>query len=333
MKKFEFEIHEHMFYNRHVHFVIHNDTTDAYESSIRAASVQHPFMKYVLAIANEYNRSIKIVDAGANIGTFSLPLAVFGHTILAIEMLPENIACLSRACLVNNLTNYTIAAMALYSAPSQMYSKNWGAYGGIDITNESGNACYGDTLAHIMQIFGFADADVIKIDIEGSELAALEGFAEISTYNKNVEIIYESNSMCSASFGYTSQELIEKFEILGFRNYLIRAGGDELIRITSECPQPGILEDILATRKPEEEISQNGFAIRNLRVGEIIEQLHEQAFSDNRHHQQHVARELKYLPLKCSNDRRFRQLVEHLRNIPDDTIAKALLEGVMYFRH
>ena len=239
---------------------------------------------------------MKFVDLGANVGVVSLPVAALGCAVLSIEALAANAAVLSRAALLNKFNNMHVIHAAAYDSLSLVKIKGYSAWGVVDTASDAGGEVYADTIANLMRLHGFADADLLKMDIEGSELASLSGFESIVAENKNLEVIYESNSHTCNLFGHSVHNLMARFEELGFSLYLMRTG--ELVSTTSEDVHSKALEDILATRRRPDELP---WPVRTASLDEKLIELKANLQSSNNHVRQHVPREIKRLSNDVAN--------------------------------
>ena len=63
--------------------------------------------------------------------------------------------------------------------------------------------------------------DVIKVDIQGAEMAALQGMSEIVLKNDSLKIIIEFWPMMLQKFGFSPLEFLNKLIEYGFTLYVI----------------------------------------------------------------------------------------------------------------
>jgi hypothetical protein len=105
--------------------------------------------------------------------------------------------------------------------------------------------CYGRQAARDV---GWDGVDFVKMDIEGSEVAALRGMSRLLSREDAPAILYESNGHTLNIFGETPSNLIGLMEGYGYRCYLVGSG--RLVRT-----RPGELQaqgcvNYLATKRP-----------------------------------------------------------------------------------
>ena len=124
------------------------------------------------AIAHHLDRSLRILDLGANIGTFgTFALGRWNvHELRSFEADPANLAVLSRTIAVNNAEDRWTARHAAVSNATGHMTFMPGHF------SESRAAEQGETGIEVMMVdlFGLEqNDDLLKIDIEGGEWAIL----------------------------------------------------------------------------------------------------------------------------------------------------------------
>lgn len=121
------------------------------------------------------------VDAGANIGFFTVlgsKLVGTEGKVLAIEMMPATAAILRRNISMNGCTNVQTVEAALADVPRKKMTAHFaeGQFGTASIAWSFGNrtdAVVTTTLDELLA--DVRQADLIKMDLEGAEVLALEG--------------------------------------------------------------------------------------------------------------------------------------------------------------
>lgn len=135
----------------------------------------------VALFAREFRPGRNIVDAGANLGLHSIALAKLatgGETVYALEPHPEimpltrfncsrfpNVRCIERAA---------SDAARVFSMPSVL---GWENAGGAGLEDDAGPGAYAVEAVTIDSL-GLENVGLMKIDVEGHELACLRGAAE-----------------------------------------------------------------------------------------------------------------------------------------------------------
>jgi FkbM family methyltransferase len=145
------------------------------------------FVFYATYIAGEYQpldirEGDVVVDAGANIGDFTIEAAHRAGPqgcVIAIEPNPLLWPYLEWNVNQNGLTNVKIVKCAL-GIPGNyvlIQKADGGTVGGTIAPHGSGAPVRVKGLDEILFDLGYTHVDVVKMDIEGGELAALSGFA------------------------------------------------------------------------------------------------------------------------------------------------------------
>jgi len=160
-------------------FVIHGLEQD--ETVFRPIQRDHIWEPHLIAVLERIIRpGFVCMDVGANIGAITLPLARLassGH-VHAFEASANAAGLLRSNVVYNGLTNVTIVQKAiakesggmtdLFTVPGQLGTAHQAIEFGRD-----GERQQVETLA--LDDYGVSHVDFIKLDIEGSEIAALSG--------------------------------------------------------------------------------------------------------------------------------------------------------------
>lgn len=152
-------------------------------------------LEYIRHMASKRCRKGVAIDVGANIGNHSIYLSNFvAHTTIAIEPNPSILATL-RKNLASNAGNYLIADCAVgktrgrgrvVAPPAK--EDNIGM-AKIEIASDQDSPILISTIDDVVESYlsgqsNFVDVAVIKIDIEGMEIEALAGAANVISVHK-----------------------------------------------------------------------------------------------------------------------------------------------------
>jgi FkbM family methyltransferase len=137
------------------------------------------------------------LDVGANIGVVSLWLAKRSNTVYSFEPDLNNIEFLKRNIELNDATNIHIVDKAVSNKSGKycFYTREAFGHHGLQRKHVT-KICKTDllntiTLDEFCTLHNVSEVSVLKIDIEGSELNALEGFKNYLEQNKVKIIIFE----------------------------------------------------------------------------------------------------------------------------------------------
>lgn len=178
------------------------------------------------------------VDVGANQGEFTLVAAkrLVNGAVLAFEPVPRIFARLQQNVEMNGFRNVRLFDVGLgeESGKAEMFldgSASEGDYRNDRLASLHRGASGGERLGQVRierfdKIFeetGLQRLDVMKIDVEGAELAVLRGAGEtLSRYRP--ALIMEINEETARAAGYSSKEVIGLLTPLGYRLFRIRRG-------------------------------------------------------------------------------------------------------------
>ena len=139
----------------------------------------------------------RVVDAGANLGYFTTLLAVRvgeGGSVAAIEAHPQVAAALEANVARNDATMVTVFAAALSDRPGTAHLAQPADFRsnttGSEVVGAGGIEVPSVTLDDIV---GGDDVKLIKLDVEGHELAALQGAARLLSDQRAQHIVFEDH--------------------------------------------------------------------------------------------------------------------------------------------
>lgn len=169
------------------------------------------------------NEKDVVLDLGANIGYYSvLASKLVGEKgkVFAFEPDPQNLFLLKKNVAFNQAGNVQIVEAAVGKTEGEKELSQ-------DLANpgESSLANLGSgqkikvkmtTLDNFLKQELIEKASVVKVDVEGAEIDALEGGKEFFKNGKKITLFIECNSEALARFGYMPMDLIRKLKSLGF---------------------------------------------------------------------------------------------------------------------
>lgn len=177
------------------------------------------------------------VDVGAHFGYYSLLAARSRKNIniVAIEPIKETAEILSRNMRLNNVNNAEVYNCA---------ASNREGLAPFNLTEASDSAgFYKHTLAktkrkitvntvRLDSILKGKRVDFIKIDVEGHEIAVLEGLKNTLNKNNDIKLLVEFNPSLQESAGFKTDKLITVLEDLGFEVFLVDEINKQYYRLT-----------------------------------------------------------------------------------------------------
>ncbi|MFT8245534.1 FkbM family methyltransferase [Roseomonas sp. BN140053] len=161
------------------------------------------------------------VDAGANIGAYSLPVArLVGPTgrVVAFEAHPVTFGCLERGVAMNGLPQVTALNLALGDRPGQVSmafnTKNPGETH-VTTAGTGGAEVRLVTLDAALAELGITRIDYLKIDVEGFELPVLRGARGIIAASPGVTVQTELEDQHASRYGHSVREIEALLRELG----------------------------------------------------------------------------------------------------------------------
>jgi FkbM family methyltransferase len=256
-------------------------------------------------------------DVGANVGVFSLPAALKGSQTYAFELLSENVAHLVEAADWNGVKeNLKVNQIAIGDSEGQVSFGGFSAWGQVlSYQNHLGSKI---APATTLDIFicekSVARVDVLKIDIEGSELRALKG-ADTLLRRDLPDIIIEANALTCGSNDYSYRELLRILSSYGYKIYRIFNG-----RL---CPwdiafcQEVVCTDYLLTSKLEQElVARTSWTVSPITAAEQAESVIRQGLY-NPEHKRYVLAIADTLPQEILKDYKVREVLEEWSPLKD----------------
>lgn len=194
-----------------------------------------------------------VLDLGAHVGMFSLAAAAAGCRVIAVEGSPVNAALLRRAAWRNGFHQLRVVNAVVSDRPGEVAFVADGPWGHVawDQEDASGTpnlvSIPAVTVDELLAEFGGGEVAFLKMDVEGSEVKAIQGMRRLLGDPKAPPVLFESNGHTLAFAGTAASELLLAFEGLGYTNYLVDPG--QLTRIAADQPQPVTVADCLAVKR------------------------------------------------------------------------------------
>ena len=188
------------------------DLRDSYETDLIV--VKEIFEENVYEVdAGRFSEEGVTVDIGANIGTFSLLAASYGSKVYAVEPEPHNAEALKNNISINEvgtLVTHVPYAISNYKGTAVITDQGGGA--SIKDDGMFGAEIEIMTLDNLFSLYHIDKVNVLKIDVEGSELEIILG-ASKKTLNKCKYITMEFDIRSGSHMGDMVQKLSETHHV------------------------------------------------------------------------------------------------------------------------
>jgi FkbM family methyltransferase len=262
-----------------------------------------------------------VLDLGAHLGTFSLPAAAHGCRVVAFEASPRNAEFLRTSARANGFRDLVVVPVAVSDQPGTVRFRPEGAWGQISAAWAPGVVeVPARPVPDVITELGIDRVDLVKLDIEGSEIPAVEGMAPLLGGAGAPPVVYESNAHTLRMFGATPEDLIRVFDTLGYSNYLI--GDHDLIPVTPDSFQPDTCVDYLAVKGDLQ--PPPGWTVRGPRTeNELARTVAMEARLPIANARAQVARSLSRAPEWLPARRDVQLSLEALVLDPDEAVARA----------
>ena len=288
---------------------IASSNPDVYHDAVASAAAYEPNWHFL----NAWLRPGDVFfDLGANIGTISIPAAVNGAVVHAFELLDANVQHLVRSVQRNSLSNVSIVVGAVSDTSGLLGIGGVSAWGTIvPGALVSIPSVVIDTYVAQRAI---GAVSVMKVDVEGSEKAALLGAVALIERD-HPDILIECNALTCGNNSYSYRDLLRFLTEHGYTLY--RLHQDRLCPWSADMVQEIIYTDYFATTKPAAEITaKSGWSISALVTQDVIANIEEQ----DRHgslHQQFILAIEPTLPASVRCDQRVAPLLKRWANAAD----------------
>ncbi|MBY0074698.1 FkbM family methyltransferase [Priestia aryabhattai] len=232
-----------------------------FQPVVKANGYYDPFMMNFLK--KIINPTSVCLDIGANIGLISLTLSHLANNGLVYSFEPSNtnFFYLSKTIAENRIQNIVSINLGLYDKNSNIKFMETGNGGGWSHVDEYSETLTPDEVVTCVRLDdwieseGITNIDFIKMDIEGSEIKALNG--AMNTLHKwKPDLIIEFNPVTISTFnpGVNPKELFTLLNSTYPNIYFIDRITNSLVKIVdyshlSELISPTILGDLYCTFK------------------------------------------------------------------------------------
>ncbi len=181
------------------------------------------------------------VDVGANVGYFTLLMASLVGTsgrVVAFEPTASTCRVLRDNVRLNGFRHVNVEELALSNYDGVLPFREGPA--GFDVYNTAGTITHPSaahiafassavnctTLDRYLNRIGIERINLIKIDVEGSELSVLEGMEDMLRRNPQLRLIIEFADQTTRGFGYRARDIGAWLLERGLRLSMISAHGE-----------------------------------------------------------------------------------------------------------
>lgn len=206
--------------------------------------IDEPVMR---AFRDLLSPGIRVLDLGCHIGLFSLPAAAAGAEVIAVDANAAQVRLLKEAAAQNGFDRLQVVhgAVSDLSAPVEFIERS--IHGHVRVANEVDTESVMVSPVGIDALLkeqGWDSVDLIKMDIEGAEPAALRTMSGLFAGGARPPIVFECNASMLANYGGSSAALRGSLLALGYElamidhlrpGLLVEAPDADVVQTESAC--------------------------------------------------------------------------------------------------
>jgi len=170
----------------------------------------------------------RVLDLGGFVGEFALAAAAHGCDVVSVEANPEQAQMLATSAELNHFDSLRVVHAAVGDRAGTVSFESRGPYGQVALGDEEG-AGYDRvtqlTVDDLVAGLGWPTVDFVKIDVEGSESAALRGAARLLGAPDAPALLIECNTFVLRELSPDPAALLRQVEEFGYTLYRITPVG------------------------------------------------------------------------------------------------------------
>lgn len=202
------------------------------------------------------NTNKLVVDVGANLGYFSLLAASMGYHVVAFEPMNRNVVKFLSSIVANGFQDrisvYQNAVAAKSGGMVHLVETHSSNQGNGQISGVGTKGVYGQDYVDTIRLDDAIHTDVLlmKIDVEGSETAVLDGAKRLVCWNVVRFIVIELSQETKKSKQCSALRMLKLFDKLGYVISDVVDDAPRLVPANLEEFPPNILFRLLDTSIP-----------------------------------------------------------------------------------
>ncbi len=171
----------------------------------------------------------RVLDLGGFVGEFALAAAAHGCEVVCVEANPEQAEMLATSAELNHFGALRVVHAAVGDRTGTVSFESRGPYGqvshGVGAADSDGDVVTQLTIDNLVAALGWDTVDFVKIDIEGSEAAALDGSAGLLGAADAPALLIECNTFVLRDISPEPAALLRQVEEFGYTLYRVTPGG------------------------------------------------------------------------------------------------------------
>jgi FkbM family methyltransferase len=168
---------------------------------------------------------MRVLDLGCHLGTFALPAAALGASVLAVDANQAHVDLLNAAAGRNGFWQLHAVHRAISDSQDPVAFVERSIHGHVGLPGEHEEAALvrvePATVDGLLEERGWDGVDLVKLDIEGLESVALDGMSALHARGERPAMVLECNASTLPRFGSSICQLRERLVELGYELLLI----------------------------------------------------------------------------------------------------------------
>jgi FkbM family methyltransferase len=243
--------------------------------------------------------STRILDLGCHLGTFSLAASALGGAVIAVDAGRRQVELIGLAAARNAFDRLEAVHGAVSTSTRPVAFVDRNIHGHLALPGEgAGTATVTPvTVDGLLERFEWDGVDLVKLDIEGAEYAALDGMKKLFARGERPDVVFECNGAMLPLYGGSTEGLRARLERLGYELFLIdnlRPG--ILVETPSDALQPECVSDYVATVHGRERFGDRWTIEPRLSRAAVVTRLLDQAASAGVGYRRYAAQALAAAP-------------------------------------
>jgi FkbM family methyltransferase len=265
----------------------------------------------------------RVLDLGAHWGLFALAAAAAGCQVIAVEASAKHVDLLHRSARRNDFSRLSIVHAAVSDRAGYLEFHSNEEWGMVHYPTQG--AASMDTVPAVavddlLEQEGWPSVDLVKIDIEGSEVAALRGMQRLLSRDDAPIIVCEANAGTLPCYGLAVDDLTTLLEAHGYT--LHRSASGRLRPFSSRDLQPEAVLDLVALRPWHMQRVKAALG-PPLSLAETIELVEREAAQRDAWFRRHLANVLAHADPVILADARIQAVLDGLRHDADNSVREA----------
>jgi FkbM family methyltransferase len=174
-------------------------------------------------------RGSRVLDLGGFVGEFALAAAAHGCEVVSVEANPDQAQMLATSAELNGFAGLRVVHAAVGDRAGTVSFESRGPYGQVAQGGDSADSGYDRvtqlTVDSLVAALGWDRVDFVKIDIEGSEAAALEGASRMVRAPDAPTLLIESNTFVLRGNSPDPAAMLRQVEAFGYTLYRVTPAG------------------------------------------------------------------------------------------------------------